>query len=52
MNNFGERAYILYGLKNEGTTSKGFMWNGYKAARFSTGIEDKTEIKEVNYSMN
>lgn len=52
INNWGERTYIIRGLKNEGVTPKGLRWRGYKAERFSTVINDKVEIGEMNYMLN
>lgn len=34
VNSWGQKVYILKGIKNEGITDKGFEWLGYAAKRF------------------
>jgi len=52
MNNFGQRAYLLVGAVNGGTTSKGFQWYGYDAARFRVGKGEQVEIEEHAFALN
>lgn len=52
MNNWGQKVYILQGIKNDGITPKGLRWYGYDATRFSTAVKDNVEINEENYILN
>ena len=52
MNSYGERIVFLEGIQNNGTTSRGLQWNGFKATRFRDTEKVYDEVEEVNFAMN
>lgn len=52
INNWGEKTYLIKGIKNEGLTSKKLKWYGYKASRFATPEKLEETVKEYNYALN
>lgn len=52
INQFGQRAYIIRGITNEGHTPRGLHWYGFAAERFADTKNDKKEIKEYSFALN
>lgn len=51
-NNFGQRAHIIKGIKNEGTTPRGLHWHGYAIERFAQLDKNPVEISEEEILYN
>lgn len=52
VNPFGQKAYIISGVSNEGMTSRGLRWYGYDAGRFADAEKSKNESKEYAFALN
>ena len=51
-NNFGQRAHIIKGIKNEGVTPRGLHWHGYAIERFAQLDKDPVTISEEEILYN
>lgn len=45
VNNWGQRVFLIEGVRNEGTTRNGLMWHGYAANRFA--VLDKSPLMSM-----
>lgn len=56
VNNWGQRTFLLSGIPNEGTTSRGLRWHGYAATRFAvlskSPVEAEVEAEEYLEILN
>lgn len=52
INMFGQRAYIIAGITNEGHTPRGLHWYGYSAERFTAHDSDKIEVQVQAFVLN
>jgi len=50
-NNFGQKALMLSGVRNEGITKNGLHWKGYDATRFKQ-LDKVKEKVEFNVMAN
>lgn len=51
-NNFGQRAHIIKGIKNEGITPRGLHWHGYAIERFAQLDKNPVEVSEEEILYN
>jgi hypothetical protein len=46
INPFGQKTYLVCGIRNEGITPRGLHWYGFAAERFAVKTKDKIEVEE------
>ena len=52
INPFGQKAYLLVGVTNEGRTPRGLHWYGYAAERFAPAEGVEVKNKEYAFALN
>lgn len=52
INPFGQRAYIISGITNEGRTTRGLHWYGFSAERFADNVSEEIKEKEYSFALN
>ena len=52
INPFGQKAYIISGITNEGRTPRGLHWYGFDAGRFAVTSKTKIEKEEYAFALN
>ena len=51
-NNFGQKAHIIKGIRNEGTTPRGLRWHGYAIERFAQLDKNPVKVSEEEILYN
>lgn len=52
MNQFGQRAYLIEGIRNEGHTPRGLHWYGFASERFASLEGTEVKNKEYAFALN